>query len=551
MKKLIIVVVVLGILALGAYGGRKVYRQWKVHNAVAQAKEAFEKQEYSEGLLWLRKALNANASNIDAIQMMADFTEMAQVPTVVFWRQRLVDLQPYSMTNQLLLARSALVHKEYDTAKMALDKIQADDRTEADFLKISGAFAVATGQYGQAETNFTEAIKLQPNNAVAKLNLGMIRVQRTDPALAEEGRDLLKSLLTNDLVRTDALRHLTMDAMRHTNNPRAISYSAELVETPKSGFNDKLLRLDTLVRANDPEFKPVLESYQMSMRTNASEAFALSRWMLGSAGPVETFNYLQTLPPTLQTNLPVTMVVADAFMAMTNWTGLQKHVETQNWADFEYLRLCFTARASRKLELLTASKAEWAKALLASEGRLDRLQALQRVLVNWNWVPELEDVLWMVVNRYPDEKSAVQGLSNLLYVQGKTRSLLTLYAQEFRLSPDNLAIKNNLASVALLLDAVEHQPHKLAREVYEAQKENPIYVATYAYSLHLQGKTDEALQLMSQLKPEYLENETLAGYYGLVLAESGDKEQAKKYMEIAAKARLLPEEKELFSAVEL
>jgi hypothetical protein len=267
--------------------------------------------------------------------------------------------------------------------------------------------------------------------------------------------------------------------------------------------------------------------------------------MLKANGPNETLEWLRTVEPQIRTNLPVTMVVADVYLISSNWTGLHDHVSKQNWSEFEHVRLAHCTRALREQGLTTASKAEWTKAMKAAEGRFDRLSALNRLAAAWNWPSENEEVLWATLRKFPAEKRAVQALSNLLYVGGKTRSLLTLYAQEAKSDPDNLVIKNNLASIALLLDADEHKPHELAREVYEKEAENPIYASTYAFSLHLQNKTSEALAIMARLKPDQLNQPQLAAYYGVMLAASGDHAKAAKYLELASKARLLPEEAEL------
>jgi predicted Zn-dependent protease len=177
---------------------------------------------------------------------------------------------------------------------------------------------------------------------------------------------------------------------------------------------------------------------------------------------------------------------------------------------------------------------------------------LERLAAAWNWPTELEEVLWSIVNKYPGEKGQAQTLGTLLYVTGKTRSLLTLFAQEIKKDPKNLDAKNNLAAVALLLNAEEQKPHELAREVYEKKADNPAYASTYAYSLYLQNKAADALKVMDGLASGQLEQPALAGYYAVMLAANGDKVKAKKYMDLAAKARiLLPEEKELFQRVKL
>jgi len=123
---------------------------------------------------------------------------------------------------------------------------------------------------------------------------------------------------------------------------------------------------------------------------------------------------------------------------------------------------------------------------------------------------------------------------------------MMLYSQELKRSPSDLAMKNNLAMTALLLDAQELKPHELAREVYEKAPTNAAYVSTYAFSLHLQKKDAEALKVIERLKPQELQNPSIAGYYGLILKATGNGAKAKVYLESASKARLLPEEKKLF-----
>ena len=123
---------------------------------------------------------------------------------------------------------------------------------------------------------------------------------------------------------------------------------------------------------------------------------------------------------------------------------------------------------------------------------------------------------------------------------------MMLFSQQAKRNPSDLSVKNNLAMTALLLQANELNPYELARDVYQKDPTNAAYISTYAFSLHLQKKDAEALKLMQQLKPRQLENPSIAGYYGLVLKATGDKEKAKVYLQWASKAQMLPEEKKLF-----
>ena len=112
--------------------------------------------------------------------------------------------------------------------------------------------------------------------------------------------------------------------------------------------------------------------------------------------------------------------------------------------------------------------------------------------------------------------------------------------------PDNLDIKNDLASISMLLGAQEFKPYDLARQVYEKAPKNPYYASTYAFSLYLQGKQADALMVMQQLTPNDLEQPSIAPYYGVILKANGKKAEAKVYLDRASKAKLLPEEQALF-----
>jgi Flp pilus assembly protein TadD len=123
---------------------------------------------------------------------------------------------------------------------------------------------------------------------------------------------------------------------------------------------------------------------------------------------------------------------------------------------------------------------------------------------------------------------------------------MMLYSQELKRSPSDLGIKNNLAMTALLLDAQELNPHTIAREVYQQAPTNAAFISTYAFSLHMQKKDAEALKVIEQLKPQELQDPSIAGYYGLILQATGNKAKARTCLDLALKGPMLPEERKLF-----
>jgi hypothetical protein len=322
--------------------------------------------------------------------------------------------------------------------------------------------------------------------------------------------------------------------------------SKDLVEQTNSTFSDRLLRLDVLKGSQNAEFKPALTAFQREAGTNTAKIYELSTWQMTRIGPAETLAWLQSLPRNMQTNQPVALLTTECYTLLRDWRGLQNSLKQQDWAELEFVRHAFLTRALRGQDLTAAAKAEWDLALKTANGQKGSLTMLLRLAAQWNWQSEGEDLLWTIVNQYPGEKWAFGALNQALYADGRTRSLMMLYSQELKRSPSNLAMKNNLAMTALLLDAQELKPHEIAREVYQKAPTNAAYVSTYAFSLHLQKKDAEALKVIEQLKPQELQNPSIAGYYGLILKATGNGAKAKTCLELASKAKLLPEEQKLF-----
>jgi hypothetical protein len=64
--------------------------------------------------------------------------------------------------------------------------------------------------------------------------------------------------------------------------------------------------------------------------------------------------------------------------------------------------------------------------------------------------------------------------------------------------------------------------------------------------LYLQKNYTEALKVMQLISANELEKPPIAGYYGIILEATGQKELARVYLRRVSSARLLPEEQSLF-----
>lgn len=548
-KKLLLFVLLPSLLVLGGgYGAYRGYKSVRQTRLIKQARSYIAKPDLKKALLVLQRALRYNPKDVDACRLMADLAEAGGNRAALIYRGRVVESGSPSLEDRLALARTAMRFGDYVSATNALEKIDADGRKTAAFHNVAGPIAVSANQSALAEFHFTEASKLEPQNPFPQLNLAVVRLFGTNAQALNAARSTLKRISvqgTNSTLRAQALRELAMDAMRQRQNEDALSWSRQLILETNSIFRDRLLRLEVLRETKSEEYKPTLAAFQAEAASQSAKIYELAAWQIANTSPSETLAWLLRLPPVAQSNQPVALFVAECHVLLKNWTALQSTVESQNWGVLEFMRHAFKARAFRGRELSAGAKSEWELALKSANDH-ESLSSLFRLAAAWGWESEGEEILWSIINRYPDDKVAFQVLNRTLFLNGRTRPLMMLYTQQLKRSPSDLAMKNNLAMTALLLDAREMKPYDLARETYQKAPTNSSFASTFAFSLYLQGKHNEALKVMQALKPKDLEDPSNAGYYGLILKATGDKPGALAYLGWTSRAPMLPEEKKLF-----
>jgi Tfp pilus assembly protein PilF len=548
MRKLIIVLALFTTVLLAGFVSYRGYKSWKRGHLVSMARIYLANSELKKAYLSLQGALRSDPHNVDACRLMAILAEAEGSPAVIIWRSRVVELAPKSTEDRLALARTAMALRDATTATNALDGIIEDDKHTPAYHNVAGSIAAALNQPQTAEAHFVEAARLDPTNPVPRLNLAVVHLQTTNTQTVAEARAVLHSLRSEPAVRCQALRELLGDALQSRQTNDALTLSKELVAQTNSNFKDCVLRLGVLQVTGQPDFKSSLATYRREAATNSVRLYDLATWQMVRLGPAENLTWLQSLPPSVKTNLPASLLIADCQVATKDWRNLQASLANLNWAEVDFLRHALISRAMREQNLAASSKTEWELTLKAAASHKQNLVMLLRTAAQWRWLSEAEDILWTIVDQNPADKWAAQVLAQALYVGGRTRSLMTLYTQESKRAPSDLLAKNNLAMTALLLEEESLKPHELAREVYSKVPTNSSFASTYAFSLYLEKKPDEALKIIQQMNPKYLEDPTVAGYYGLILKKTGKAADAQKYFALAlgTKGPILPEERKLF-----
>jgi tetratricopeptide (TPR) repeat protein len=258
----------------------------------------------------------------------------------------------------------------------------------------------------------------------------------------------------------------------------------------------------------------------------------------------------RTLPGNVLTKWPVPLTMAESYSRVDAWPELESRLRKEDWGEFDCLRHAYLSLVLRKGGRPVASDGEWSVAQKQASGQVKLLSLLSRTISDWGWTKEHLDLLWMLTKHPETQLEAFQALYQNYTAEGDTPGLYRVLTRLAEFLPEDRRIQNNLAQLRLLLNTDMDRAEKLAADLYSKEPSNPFYASTYAFALYSVGDTDGALEIMKGLRESQLRDPSLATYYGIILAAAGENEKARKYLDLAASGKLLPEERALITRAE-
>lgn len=547
MRRLAIFLTVVLALAAGGFFGFKQYKSWRQKGLIEKARACMEKADYRNASLCARQAVKADPADVGACRVLADLAEIGRSTNALFWRRRVLELEPQNPDNLLGLARTALMLGNRREAVDALNAIKPEHRGAADYHKLRGNLSWTLGNLAEAEIAFNEAARLEPTNAITRMNLNLVRLVSTNAENSRVARTELETLAQNPSTRADVLRQLCIDAIQQRQFEEAARYSGELLKDGGGTPSDQLQHLRILRESNPQGYSAHLKNLQAAFSTNALQAAVLARWMIAGSSPQESLTWTQTLPEDVRGQPLISAVQAEALLALSDWPKLEKHLEAGEWGQNEFIREQLLARASREMSNESGERTHWLRAMKAASGNLERLKHLAQTAESWGWQAHMEEALNAILSQFPEQRWAEEYLSALYHRGGRTQALQNLFARKLEREPTNVVAKSNCATLGILLDPADKKAHALAEEAASAEPNDPFVASTYALSLYFQKRLPEALQVMEKLPSEKLERPVIAVWHGFLLREAGQTERAEKYLKLGEKAPLLPEEQKLLA----
>lgn len=524
-------------------GGWHGIRYAKLHLALSRARREFTDVQFMRAEFWAGQALGVDPKNTAATRLMAEITEAQDKPAALGWRIRIARLEPGNTADILAWAKSALRFGQRDMALKALESLPADFKnSSADYHELMAGCALASHDAPLAEEHFAKAAELDPGNPLHRANLAAFRLNTSaDAGTRAAAAKELEEALQDSRVNLFAARALLADAMRNHDRAKAGQLVEKLRSLPEHKFSDELCSLD--IAPGGPDFQTALDAMEKRAEANAQWAAEMTAWLNSHGMAAEALRWSARLQEPVQSNTHVQMSVAESYMRVPDWKGLDAFLEKCDWGDGDFLKRAMLIRCKR--ELSQPWEKDWKQLAADAAAHPPDDLLLAQLVVGWNWRDEALALLWGATTDPASESQALQLLWDLYSQQNATRDLWRVARAQLDLNPTNPAARNNEAFLSLLLYGASERATRAAREVSTANPKEPEWAATYAYALHLAGKDAEAEKVMKNLPPETLARPGIALYYAIVLAANGDESGARESLGKLNPGGMLPEEQKL------
>ena len=535
----LVLLVVLGIV------GHKAYVRFEGDRLIRRAHLFLDAGDSKSAALTAGRAFQLNAANVEAARVLAAVGERDGQDNAVSWRQQVVSLMPDSVEDFIALAKTALQFNQMGVAEGALNKVSSRAGELPAYHEVAAQLAAAKRDPATAEKELAQSVKLAPANKTYEFQLALLQLQSGSPEARERASVVLRRFLENAEWRAPAARALRDDATQRQNVPALIDYSSRLHGYPEATFRDRLSYVQVLRAVNDQQFAGKLTELQNEAAADPGKLTVLLSWMGGNSLAMLALDWIKRLPPEAITQRPVPAMVAECYVAAGDWDALAQWCKKTNWGDLEFLRHAFLARAARGHGEDFGVRSEWNAAIRAAGQNGNQIFILEQAAAKWGWRTEAEDLLW-ALGKNPEKQRAALALLNQLYTEkGQTADLYRVVSRLYEINPGDEASQNNLAQLSLLLNVNADLARTRAEQLYKKHPENAAFASTYAFALYQKGQYQQAVKVMSPLKPEDLAEPGIAAYYGIFLAAAGERAKAGEYLERGSKASLFPEEKTL------
>ena len=229
----------------------------------------------------------------------------------------------------------------------------------------------------------------------------------------------------------------------------------------------------------------------------------------------------------------MSLAVADAYYRSADWARLKQALASSPPDRLDFFRLALQSRMLKEQGDESGARDAWRRALDAAKTAQEWLEKLARVTLARGWQQESEETLWALAETPSCPRWALDALWGAVRKVNNTAKICRVAKRLFQAAPNELSVRGNFVYLALLTRNAQENPDALAEALYKENPGKAAIVRIYGLSLYLQGRKDEAVQVMGALPVKELQQPAMALYYGIFLAANGQFDKSREYLQRA------------------
>ena len=523
---------VLAFLVLAGSLGMWSYYWWRDRNAISMARQWLAAGRLDHAGEAVQQALSAAPERPEAWAVAADFAlRTGKKGEAVAYARQAALLDPGNPERALVWAADATLADLPEEAAKALAAIPASALENSAYgQRIAGELARRKGDLASARTHFETACRLDGPLAIDEVPLGTVLLDAADPADRQHGRALLEKWTGSPDWGTQALRTLLADALRRDDRPAMLKWAEALRNRPDCTAGDMPDCLLALSKTDEARFAQTLAAVEKSYAaTSPSAAADFIGWLNRIGRSADAVQWAQTLPRDAARRPPVAVALAEALRLSARWTELDAWTRDADWKEgnLEFMRWLYALEAARRLGQDDRATELWHT--LHDHALVNAVHAMfaADTLYIWGRHDDALSLLWIAADQPGVGMQALGTLARYYQLQRDAEGQYRVFRKLRALRPQDADIGNNFAFFAALTGNEENLAEAVARANHERHPDNLTYLSTYAFVLHVMDRDAEALVLLKPVAAGWKTSPALALAYGLALAGSGQKAEAR------------------------
>jgi predicted Zn-dependent protease len=524
---------VAAILAVAA-GAIWAYPRWTQRNAIKIARQWIDAGKLDHAAATLKQAFADSPQNPTVWQLAAEVARRQRNPSgALDLSRQAAALAPGNADLILEWSEDALLAGKFEEAEKALAQLPAAISADsARAQRVAGEIARRNRKLTAARDHFERALHLDGPLAIDEVPLGSILINSRDLAERQRGLAFLQKWAADREWGATALRTLLADAMARNERAMIVPWAEALRVHPGRTVGDMKNCLAAFSRVDEMRFKSLVAELEKTHGNSADNIALLVGWLNQIDRAPVAAAWIRELPDAMTKRAPVVAIAAESFRQAAAWDALDRWVTSADWGrDLEFVRLAYGLEVATKLGQPQRADNFWQT--LQSDAQTNGVHAVFAADTIYPWGRRSEAVaLWWLAAEQPGV--AIEALGNLVrhyQTQRDAEGQYQVFRRLHSLRTADAEIANNLAFFSALTERDVVLAEKMARENFERAGANLTYRATYAFVLCIRDHASDALALLQPVAHEAKNSAAVAFAYGLALANTGKKTEARTILD--------------------